>query len=73
MFNANFSLFTETSNGVTLHPNQQSHVNPDHLNFFKFIGRVIGKALYDGELLELHLSKPMYKMMVGDDLMFEDL
>jgi len=34
---------------------------------------VIGKALYDGELLELHLSKPMYKMMVGDDLMFEDL
>lgn len=73
LFNANFSLFTETSNGVTFHPNQQSHVNPDHLNFFKFIGRVIGKALYDGELLELHLSKPMYKMMVGDDLMFEDL
>lgn len=73
LFDPNYSLFTPTSNGVTFHPNQQSHVNPDHLNFFKFIGRVIGKALFDGELLELHFSKPLYKMMVGDDLIFEDL
>lgn len=73
LFNPNYSLFTPTSNGVSFHPNQQSHVNPDHLNFFKFIGRVIGKALYDNELLEVNFSKPMYKMMVGDDLVFEDL
>jgi len=52
---------------------KQSHINPDHLNFFKFIGRVIGKALYDNELLELYFSKPLYKMMVGDDLVYEDL
>lgn len=43
------------------------------MNFFKFIGRVIGKALFDNELLELHFSKPLYKMMVGEDLIFEDL
>lgn len=73
MFNPNYSLFTPTSNGVTFHPNTQSHVNPDHLNFFRFIGRIIGKALFDDNLLELHFSKPMYKMMVGDDLDFEDL
>lgn len=73
MFDPNYSLFNRTSNGVTFHPNQQSHVNPEHLNFFKFIGRFIGKSLHDGELLELHLSRPMYKMMVGEDLLYEDL
>lgn len=53
MFNVDYSLFSPTSNGVSFHPNQKSHVNPDHLNFFRFIGRMIGKALFDGELLEL--------------------
>ena len=73
LFNPNYSLFAPASNGVSFHPNQQSHVNPDHLNFFQFIGRVIGKALFDDELLELHFSKPLYKMMVGEDLTFADL
>ena len=53
MFNADYSLFTNASNGVSFYPNQKSHVNSDHLNFFRFIGRMIGKAVFDGELLEL--------------------
>lgn len=73
MFNPGYSLFTPTSNGVSFHPNTNSQVNPDHLNFFRFIGRIIGKALFDGHLLELQFSKPMYKMMVGDPLEFKDL
>jgi E3 ubiquitin-protein ligase HUWE1 len=73
MFVPDYSLFTLTSNGVTFHPNNQSHVNPEHLNFFKFIGRMIGKAIFDNHLLELQLSKPLYKMMVGEDLTFDDL
>lgn len=72
MFNPNYSLFKLSSNGVSYYPNDQSFVNPDHLNFFKFIGRVIGKALFDGHLLECYFSKPLYKMMVGDELLFED-
>ena len=48
-------------------------MNPDHLNFFKFIGRVIGKAVFDDLLLECYFSKPLYKMMVGEQLQFEDL
>ena len=72
MFNPNYSLFNLTSNGVTYYPNAQSYVNPEHLNFFKFIGRMIGKALFDGHLLECYFSKPLYKMMVGEDISFED-
>jgi len=73
MFNADYSLFTNASNGVSFYPNQKSHVNSDHLNFFRFIGRMIGKAVFDGELLELEFSKPLFKMMVGDDLELDDL
>jgi hypothetical protein len=72
MFNPHYSLFKLSSNGVTYYPNVHSSVNPNHLNFFKFIGRMIGKALFDGQLLECYFSKPLYKMMVGDELTFED-
>lgn len=73
MFNPNYSLFNLTSNGVSFYPNPQSYVNPDHLNFFKFIGRVIGKAVFDGNLLECFFSRPLYKCMVGEQLQFGDL
>lgn len=45
----------------------------DHLNFFKFIGRIIGKAIFDGHLLECYFAKPLYKMILGEDLCFADL
>jgi len=63
MFNADYSLFTNASNGVSFYPNPKSFVNSEHLNFFRFIGRMIGKAVFDGELLELEFSKPLFKMM----------
>jgi len=72
MFNPDYSLFTLSSNGVSYYPNSKSYVNPEHLNYFKFIGRMIGKALFDGHLLDCYFSKPLYKMMIGDELCFED-
>ena len=73
MFNPMYALFKHTSNGVSFHPNPGSATNPDHLQFFKFVGRVIGKALFEGMYLECHFSKPFYKMMLGEDLTLEDL
>lgn len=72
MFNADYSLFKLSSNGVTYYPNVLSFANSEHLSYFKFVGRIIGKALFDGHLLECYFSKPLYKMMVGDDLSFDD-
>jgi len=45
IFNQNYCLFEKSSSGSTYQPNPKSYVNPDHLNYFKFIGRFIGKAL----------------------------
>lgn len=38
-----------------------------------FAGRFIGKAIRDNELIEMHFSKCLYKMMIGDGLIFDDL
>lgn len=73
MFNPNYSLFNLMSNGVSYFPNPNSGVVAEHLQYFKFIGRIIGKSLFDGCLLECYFAKPLYKMMIGDELCFEDL
>lgn len=73
MFNTNYSLFNLSSNGSTYFPNPRSYVDKDHLRYFKFIGRVIGKALLDECLLECYFVKSLYKVMTGEALNFYDL
>jgi E3 ubiquitin-protein ligase HUWE1 len=48
-------------------------VERDHLRYFKFIGKVIGKALFDECLLECYFVKSLYKIMTGEPLTFQDL
>src|SRR5690606_33693186 len=57
MFDPNYALFLPiASDRTTFHPNPMCGVNPEHLSFFKFIGRIIGKALYEGRVLDCHFS-----------------
>ena len=63
MFNPDYALFTPVaSDRTTFHPNRTSWVNAEHLSFFKFIGRIIGKALYEGRVLDCHFSRAVYKV-----------
>ena len=64
MFNPDYALFTPVaSDRTTFHPNRTSWINADqHLRFFKFIGRIIGKALYEGRVLDCHFSRAVYKV-----------
>lgn len=73
MFNPNYSLFRLSSSGSTYYPNPKSYVERDHLRYFKFIGRVIGKAIFDECLLECYFVKSLYKIMTGEPLLFQDL
>lgn len=54
-------------------PNPKSYVQTDHIRYFKFIGRVIGKALFEGCLLECYFVRSVYKMLIGQKLAFQDL
>lgn len=63
MFNPDYALFIPVaSDRTTFHPSRMSGVNPEHLSFFKFIGRIIGKALYEGRVLDCHFSRAVYKV-----------
>jgi E3 ubiquitin-protein ligase HUWE1 len=41
--------------------------------FFKFIGRIIGKAIYDGRLLDCHFSRAVYKKILGKPVSIKDM
>jgi len=66
MFDPNYALFRTTpGDKVTYMPNPSSNVNPNHLNYFKFIGRVIAKAIYDNKLLDCYFTRSFYKHILG--------
>lgn len=74
MFNPDYALFLPVaSDKTTFHPNRTSWVNPEHLSFFKFIGRVIGKAIYDNCFLDCHFSRDVYKSILGRSVSLKDL
>eukprot|EP00934_Nitzschia_sp_Nitz4_P006861 Nitzschia sp. Nitz4//scaffold116_size91068//11601//24470//NITZ4_004949-RA/size91068-processed-gene-0.22-mRNA-1//1//CDS//3329533551//6851//frame0 len=65
IFNPNYALFTSTEDGSTFQPNPHSDYNPDHLSYFRFVGRIVGKAVSDGYLLDAHFTRSLYKHMLG--------
>lgn len=74
MFNANYALFVPVSSDrTTFHPNSLSGINDEHLLFFKFIGRIIGKALFEGRLLDCYFSRAVYKRILGKPVSVKDM
>ena len=80
IFNPNFSLFVPVPmGGSTFQPNPNSVVQNDeargtnHLDFFKFVGRVVGKALHDGQYIDAYFTRSFYKHMLGQPLTYQVL
>mmetsp|Transcript_9714 Transcript_9714/g.19497 ORF Transcript_9714/g.19497 Transcript_9714/m.19497 type:complete len:1063 (+) Transcript_9714:3-3191(+) len=73
IFNPNYALFTSTEDGCTFQPNPNSSVNPDHLSYFRFVGRIVGKAVADGYLLDSHFTRSLYKHMLGKEPTHHDM
>ena len=68
MFNPNYALFT-TGDGLTFQPNPASGIDKNHLLYFQFVGRVVGKAVYDNQLLDAHFTPSFYKHMLKYDVL----
>ncbi|KAL5343748.1 hypothetical protein BJX70DRAFT_393801 [Aspergillus crustosus] len=74
MFNPDYALFIPVAaDRTTFHPNRLSGVNPEHSMFFKFIGRIIGKALYEGRVLDCHFSRAVYKCILSRNVSIKDM
>jgi E3 ubiquitin-protein ligase NEDD4 len=45
----------------------------DHLIYFRFLGRIIGRALFDRQLIKGHMVRAVYKHLLGWPITFEDI
>ena len=63
------------SNQMAMRINPASEIScpENHLIYFRFLGRVMGKALFDGQIVAGHMVRHLYKHILGWPVTFEDL
>eukprot|EP00833_Pecoramyces_ruminatium_P008616 jgi/Orpsp1_1/1182648/evm.model.c7180000082111.1 len=73
--NPNYSLFKYSNDSsYELEINTMSGIaNPNHLKYFKFIGRIIGLAIFNKQYLPLSLTLLLYKKLLNQPIEFSDL
>jgi len=50
-----------------------SSINPEHLNYFKFIGRILGLAIFNRQYLSINFALLFYKKILNKPLEFSDM
>ncbi|ABN66114.2 predicted protein [Scheffersomyces stipitis CBS 6054] len=74
MFNPFYCLFEYSSHdNYTLQINPNSAINPEHLNYFKFIGRVVGLGVFHRRFLDAFFVGALYKMMLHKKVILQDM
>jgi len=54
-------------------PSRKSDINPDHLSYFQFTGRIIGMGIFHEQPLDIHFSRFFYKLILNSPLEIDDL
>ena len=74
IFNPSYGLFEySTHDNYTLQINPASGINPDHLSYFKFIGRCLGLAIFHRRFLDAYFVSSFYKMILSKPVLLADL
>jgi E3 ubiquitin-protein ligase NEDD4 len=74
MFNPFYCLFEYSAHdNYTLQINPHSGINPEHLKYFKFIGRVIGLAVFHQRFLDAFFVSSLYKMILNKKVTYTDM
>lgn len=73
IFDKGALLFTTVGNNATFQPNPNSVFQTEHLSYFKFVGRVVAKALFDGQLLDVYFTRSFYKHILGVKVTYHDI
>ncbi|XP_077145769.1 E3 ubiquitin-protein ligase HACE1 isoform X4 [Ranitomeya variabilis] len=73
IINPDYALFTQSADGTTFQPNSNSSVNPDHLNYFRFAGEILGLALYHRQLVNIYFTRSFYKHILGIPVNYQDV
>ena len=74
MFNPFYCLFEYSAHdNYTLQINPNSSVNPEHLNYFRFIGRVVGLSIFHQRFLDAFFVTAFYKMLLKKKISIQDM
>lgn len=72
IFDPQAALFVPCSRaGVAFAPSKDSGVNPSHLEYFKFVGKIVGKAVLDGHALDVYFTRAFYKHLLQQPVTLE--
>ncbi|EDO18135.1 hypothetical protein Kpol_1031p39 [Vanderwaltozyma polyspora DSM 70294] len=74
MFNPFYCLFEYSAHdNYTIQINPNSGINPEHLNYFKFIGRVVGLGIFHRRFLDAFFVGALYKMILRKKVILQDM
>uniref|UniRef100_W8C5H1 E3 ubiquitin-protein ligase SMURF1 n=3 Tax=Ceratitis capitata TaxID=7213 RepID=W8C5H1_CERCA len=74
MLNPQYGLFQYSRDDhYTLQINPDSGVNPDHLSYFHFVGRILGIAVFHGHCLDGGFTTPFYKQLLNKPITLSDI
>lgn len=74
MFNPFYCLFEYSAvDNYTLQMNPHSGINPEHLNYFKFIGRVLGLSIFHRRFVDAFFVVSFYKMILAKKCTLADM
>ncbi|VVC29410.1 IQ motif, EF-hand binding site,HECT domain [Cinara cedri] len=64
VFDPSLSLF-RTTDEQRLYPSPSSHIHENHLNLFEFVGRILGKAVYEGIVVDVPFASFFLSQLLG--------
>ena len=74
IFDPSYMLFTLAKNGTTYTINSDSgRFNPEHLQHFEFIGKIMAKAIFDGMMLDCYFTRNIYKLITNTPISYHDM
>ncbi|XP_065214724.1 E3 ubiquitin-protein ligase SMURF2 [Planococcus citri] len=74
MLNPQYGLFQYSrEDNYTLQISSDSSINPDHLSYFHFVGRILGIAVFHGHYIDGGFTTPFYKMLLNKPITLDDI
>lgn len=64
IFNPIYGLFVPSSNGINYQPSLSSYINPNHIAYFKFAGKMLARTIIEGLCVDAHLTKAFLKTIL---------
>lgn len=65
LLNPEFNLFQVTDSDQQLYPSASSFYLEDHLRMFEFVGKLIGKAVYEGHVIDVQFAPFFLRQIIG--------